>query len=199
MQEDKPLNDPCGIPESPSIVKGNSRVGWAVLLLVLVITLVAGLLPRGSFKDNWLAWDQLSSRTEFGAFGIVHGEFPDLSEILDQNRQLIFDLVIVPRTFSGPEFRILLQLDFPDDPNPFIIGQWENLLIVMQGEDFAGKEGLPRLSMDIGEFIGEELSVLVKLNQDKNELFLDGQLVRSWPVNLRARKKKCAHHYWKFA
>lgn len=194
MQENKSLNDPSEILDSSTIFrsKGLSNLCWIVLLLVLAITLLVGLLPRGSFKENWLEWDERSSRTEFGSYGVVQGGFPDLSESLDQHHQLIFDFAIVPRSFSGSEFRIFLQLDYLDDPEPFLIGQWENLLIVMQGDDLANEEGLLRLTMDVGEFIGEELNVLVKLNQDKNELYLNGQLVRQHSPSIYELGKKNA-------
>jgi len=152
---------------------------WIALVLVLMVTLTFGLLPRGSFKENWLEWDELPSRTEFGAYGVVHGEFPDLSALSDHSHVLIFDFVIVPRKFTSGEFRTMLQVDSVDDPEPFIIGQWENHLIIMQGYDFVNAEGRARLTVDIGEFVDQELNVRVKLNQDQNELLLNGQLVRS--------------------
>ncbi len=178
--QNKTLNGPAETPDDSAELKPSigRKLSGLLLLIVLAITLAFGLVPRGSFKENWLEWDAQSLRTEFGAHGVVHGEFPDLSDTFDRYHQLIFDLDIVPRAFLSGDFRVLVQLDYFDDPEPFIIGQWEDRLIVMQGRDYANKERRPRLAVDVGEFIGEELNVLITLNDERNELYLNGQFIR---------------------
>ncbi len=181
MQKNNSSNDRCGNPEGATIFKfpDQANLCWIALVFVVVVTLMAGLLPRGSFKENWLEWDEFPSRTEFGEYGLVHGKFPDLSSIIGHDHQLIFDFVIVPRSFASGNFRTMLHVDFRNDPEPFVIGQWENFLIIMQGYDFANEEGLLRLTANIGKFVGQELKVMVKLHLDRNELYLNGQLVQS--------------------
>ena len=194
MRDDKPLIDARGMPESSEFLNAQDRpnLGWIALLLVILITLTVGLFPRGSFKENWLEWDEESSSTEFGVYGLADGQFPDLSDSLDANHQLLFDFVIIPRSFSSDEFRIFLHINSIDDSQPFIIGQWKNQLILMQGYDFPNKEGRPRLSFDIGDFIGEELNVQVKLHREKDELFLNGQLVRHHSPSIYTLGKEAA-------
>jgi len=176
--ENKSQKKPLAISDSTAVhITTNSNLYKFMLLLVLAITLTVGLLPRGSFDENWLEWNESASITDFGTYGIVHGSFPDLTQTFEKHHQLVFDFVIVPKPFVDSEFRILLQIDSLSDPQPFVIGQWENYLIVLQGRDFANKERRPRLTADISEFMGEELNVTVKLNNNRNELFLNERLV----------------------
>lgn len=172
-----------GSPTTPASPEPISRQPWFALnrwalILVIGIILAAGLIPRGSFKENWLDWDKHTVGLEFKSYGVVHGVFPDLSQSFDSTKQLIFELTIVPRMYSSIDFRVLIQVDFLNDPEPFIVGQWQNRLIIMQGYDYANAERRPRLAVDVEEFIGQDLKVTIKLNQEQDELYLNDQLLR---------------------
>jgi len=153
-----------------------------MVIIAVVGTLSAGLQQRGSFLGNWISFNENSSATEIGSYGLAYGDFSEIYRD-DQsiaNQRLIFDFVIAPIEFTVPNFKVFTQIGPIGSDDPLIIGQWRTQLIVLQGKDYANKLNSKRLQADMVNFIGQELKVRVVLHADKFELYLDGQLAHTY-------------------
>lgn len=179
--KDLDLGDSQEISQEYTIQKKQTfltLISWVLFITVVVATLVAGLMPRGSFSDNWVDWDSSTRSTNFGAYGIAHGEFPDIPTVVAGEHGLSIRMLLIPVVQENSGFNILAQIGLDVDKKPLIFGQWQTRFIVLQGRDFANREKLPRLGVDIAEHMGHETEIVVRLHRDKNELYINNVLTR---------------------
>lgn len=165
-----------------------TKLAPIVLLGVLAATLTAGLIPRGSFTDNWLSWNETDRRTVFKEYGMVYGNFPSASALNDAEG-LLLEIALTPQKSHDNLFRVITHIGAEGDPNPFILGQWRTQLIFLQGYDFANKTKSKRFGIDVTAFLNQSVNISIQLHSVENRLSINGEAIRHhapseyhWPM-----------------
>lgn len=143
------------------------------------MVLFAGLQPRGSYKDNWLSWNASEERTVFKEYGMAYGDFPSTQGHSDGADGLLLQLTL--KLFLKENdglYRIITHIGDEFDPNPIVLGQWRNYLILRQGLDSKSRTQNNRFSVDITEHINQSINVEIQLHANENRLSINGVMIQ---------------------
>jgi len=156
--------------------------GWPGRLLLAAITLFmlwAGLDPKGYRFRNEVDWVENGGGLRFGRFGRVETE-PVLSReqatALNQNGYAL-ELAFDPAPDPHGGFRVLASFHSGGDGLQLIIGQWREVLIVMNGDDYSHRRRLPRITADTSKFPKRPLRLTINSNPTGTSLYLNGEPV----------------------
>jgi hypothetical protein len=151
----------------------------ALLLVVVLITLWVGLDPKDYRFRNEVDWLPERPGLRFGKYGRAQTEpFLAREATTRLNQQgFTLELVIKPATGSGGGFQVLASFHAGDDGAQLVIGQWREQLIVMNGDDYAHRRRLPRLTADTSLFAAGPLWMTIATTPAGTRLHLNGELV----------------------
>lgn len=122
-----------------------------LFVVVLVITLIAGLDPKGYHFRNEVTWLANEPGLQFGRYGRAHTEpfvTPAIAEQLNAHGFTI-ELVTTLTNLPSSGFRILATFHSGDDGSQLLIGQWHQTLVAMNGDDYDHTRKFPRITADM--------------------------------------------------
>lgn len=154
---------------------------FALLIVITLITLAFGLIPYDDYASKWVSISEEGTGTDFGRYGMAHGDFPDLTDVHGSGKDLDITLELVVSKPEFTAFQVLAYIGQTDDEQPLIIGQWDTYLIVLQGRDYANKEKLPRLTYNVEEWLDMPFTLRILLNDKRNTMY-----VNSTPVSVHS-------------
>lgn len=149
---------------------------WA-LGAVVVIIFAAGLDPKGYRFRNEVAWESAGPGLRFGRFGRVHTEpFITAEQAAILNRDG-FTLEAALSLTDNPNggYRFLASFHAGDDRSQLVVGQWRDQIIVMNGDDYSHRRGLPRIAADISKFMGGHALLTITTGLRGTRIFLNGE------------------------
>lgn len=149
---------------------------------VLLVTLTAGLTPKGNYAKNWVSTVPSLVGIHIGQHGFLYGEAPKLSPIKDNDFELTISIDADVHEQAHDEksifpFGALLYLGDGCEENPLIVGQWLNKLVVMKGCDVANLVNRPQLSTEINPDIEQPINISILFGTEKSELRVNGEIV----------------------
>ncbi|HSH16728.1 MAG TPA: VanZ family protein [Verrucomicrobiae bacterium] len=151
----------------------------ALLLVVVLITLWAGLDPKDYRFHNEVEWLPNRPGIHFGKYGRVQTE-PLLvrAQAEELNRTgFTLELAFTPAPISGGGFQVLASFHSGEDASQLVIGQWRDQLIVMNGDDYAHRRRLLRVTADTSLFEAGPLWLTVTATTNGTRLYLNGEQV----------------------
>ena len=156
---------------------------WGLLSVVLAVMLFAALRPWGySFRNT------ASLRTDppgltFGARGLAFTRsFVSEDDSIDVNTNgLTLALEIDVADESPDGFAAIAVLHNGNDTEQLFLGQWRQHLVLMNGDDYAHKRRLPRISVDTAKFPTGRLQLRITSDSSGSTLFVDGERVDHRP------------------
>ena len=154
-----------------------SKLWRIVTAAVLGLILFFGLNPRGSHITNNVAWLSDGPGLRFEKYGIAYTDpaFPAAP-----SAALSLEMAIKPLSAGMDGFSLILAFHNGDDETQLILGQWRNWLIVMNGDDYAHRRNLKRLSTSIEGIAGKKAFVTITSGSSGARMYIDGE-----PVALR--------------
>ena len=144
-----------------------------LLGLVLLIILWAGLNPKDFAFHSEVKW--VTGGVEFGEYGALISEpwvTEAQSEALKRNGftvQLALERIRVPLS----RFMIVAHIYSGDNRTQFVIGQWRNQLIVMNGNDFNYARREPRIWADLADDGPDRFLFTVSSGPEGTRLYVD--------------------------
>lgn len=119
---------------------------FTLLVLVLLVTLAAGLDPRDYRFRNDVVWSQDPPGLRFGKYGRVHSsEWIPASSVESLNRSGFSVEIVSAATPNVPRsFGEIASFHSGSDRNQLIFGQWHDALIAMNGDDYSHRRREPR-------------------------------------------------------
>ena len=124
---------------------------WLVCLSValLLIILIAGLRPKWFRFANDVNWIADRSGIRFGRTGIAYTN--PLNDLIKENISntdgFSMEIALKPASYRGRRFRFILALHDGKDSDQLVMGQWRSWFIVMNGDDYAYKRKIGRISV----------------------------------------------------
>jgi len=165
-----------------NILRGLKRRGtlkrW-LFAVVLLCTLVAGLNPRDYHFRNETEWLGTNVGVRIGKYARLHTD-PFLTAaqaaLLNQSGFTV-EMVVSPSIITKRPFGELFTVHDGDDQTQFLIGQWRNSLIVMNGNDYSARRREPRLNADLPKSTNDLLPVhlLLATSPEGSRLYVNGQ------------------------
>jgi hypothetical protein len=163
---------------------GGARRGFAaVAMVILGITLLAGLNPKDFAFDNAVSRTADRPGLEFGKYGIAtasmgHKGGPSAIPVGDG---LTVELSV---EFADPHpeaggFMFLMHVYGSDASSQFVIGQWRSYLIVMNGDDYSYERRSPRLSVDVSNILDGVADIAIVSDTWGAKVYLNGVLAAS--------------------
>jgi hypothetical protein len=163
-------------PRSAELPGGRST-WWGISLAVLVLILFFGLNPRDFRFANGAAWMPHGPGLRFDKYGIAFTErnFPAIPA-----PDLSIEVTLKTLSSGSDGFSLILAFHDGEDDNQLILGQWRNWLIVMNGDDYAHRRRLKRLSTSIENTAGKKITVTITSSDAGARIYIDGA-----PVSFR--------------
>ncbi len=162
-----------------------------IVLLALTALIMTGMLYFGiRFKGfrpaNQVRWLSAGPGIQFSRFGIAFTEafFPQPAE--EHSPGLTIEMAVQPVLSKYPDFRFILSVHGGNDAQQLVIGQWRTSLVIMQGDDYDGKEGVPKIYIDLSAQGQGPRLVSITSDASGTRVLLDGQPVKTNP-NLHLR------------
>ena len=154
------------------------RAALACLVLVLLAgILFFGLRPKDLILSNNVNWLKDRNGLHFRKYGLAFSPpFIDPSDGgISEQKDLSIELAVKIKIQDSKAFRFLMALDNGDDSRQFVVGQWRAWLIVMNGDDYAHKRKLKRVSLDTTLLSGKILFLTIVLGADGTDVFVNGK------------------------
>ena len=154
---------------------------WLVTLSVvfLLIILVVGLKPRGFRFFNKVNWINSQPGMRFSGFGIAYTD--PLGNMMafqkSDTNGFSIEIALKPESYRGRRFKFILAIDNGKDSEQLVVGQWRSWLIVMNGDDYAHKKKINRVSADLASTSPATIFVAITSGQEGTRIFFDGKPV----------------------
>ncbi|MBC8002962.1 MAG: VanZ family protein [Opitutaceae bacterium] len=151
-------------------------VRW-LLAVVLLVILAAGLDPKGYRFRNEVAWKTDGPGLRFGRFGRVHTEpFITSEQAVKLNRDgFTLETGFSAMTIANGGFRILASFHAGDGRSQLVIGQWRGQIIVMNGDDYSRRRGMPRIVADTSTIPNGVILLTITTGARGTRLYLNGR------------------------
>lgn len=153
-----------------------ARLRW-LLAFVLLVTLIAGLDPKGYRFRNEVAWIAPGPGLRFGKFGGVHtAPFLTSGEAAALNRAgFSMETAFSLDRNTGGGYRFLVSFHAVEDRCQLVVGQWREQIIVMNGDDYSHRRGLPRIAADTSKCTTGNVLLTITTGPGGTRLYLNGR------------------------
>jgi len=160
----------------------------ALLLIVVAGVLFFGLRPKGYDYSNRVSLIEESGGLQFEKYSIAYTQ--PFSAPVVQQLESLGEFTIFLNFWPQPDFNdgfgLILIVHSGDDADQLVIGQWKSHIIAMNGDDYAHKRRLPRISFDISkkskiDKSSSGIQVALTSNQAGTRLYVNGRLVKEKP------------------
>jgi hypothetical protein len=146
---------------------------------LLLIILAEGLKPEGYRLANKVLWIKDQPRIRFSRFGIAYTNPLNglISSRQSRTDEISIEIAMKPADYSGGEFKFILVLHNGKDNEQLVMGQWRSHLIVMNGDDYAYRKRIDRITVDAFSLSPTTRLVSIASGQAGTKVYFDGKLV----------------------
>ncbi len=179
-----------------------------VTLLIVVGMLYFGVRLKGYRPVNRVEWSA-SEGLCFRRSAIAYTEdFFAAAQGGDARKSgLTIEMLLRVEDLGRSSFRYILSVHAGSDKRQLLIGQWRHWLVVMNGNDYDSRQGVPKLNVDLRSVGVRPVWLAVVAGEAGTAVYVDGRLVKtnanlhlSYPKRGRARlvlgNSVYAKHAW---
>lgn len=160
----------------------------ALLLLALAGVLFFGLRPKDYDFSNKVSLIEGRGGLQFEKYSMAHTQPFDADMIrqLENLERFTLCLNLWPRPEFDDGFGLIAVMHAGSDADQLIIGQWKSYIIAMNGDDYAHKRRLPRISFDTAKILDPDqqksgIQLALSSGQQGTRLYVNGRLVKEKP------------------
>ncbi|MFO8085147.1 MAG: VanZ family protein [Desulfobacterales bacterium] len=146
-------------------------------LVMLLLIIFFGLFFKGVSLTNQVSWLEKQNGIRFDNYGIAYANtvFPANSGDYEQTG-LCFELALRPDNLKNDRFRILLSIHGGVDSEQLLLGQWRSALVVMNGNDYDGSMGTPRIGVLDALSPHQDNFIHITSGSDGTRIYINGKL-----------------------
>jgi VanZ family protein len=146
---------------------------------LLLIILAAGLRPEGFHLANKVLWIKDRPGIRFSRFGIAYTNPLDglISSPQSDANGFSIEIALRPATYGAGGFEFILVLHDGKDNEQLVMGQWRSHLIIMNGDDYAYRKRIERISVDASSPSPTTRFVSITSGQEGTKIYFDGKLM----------------------
>lgn len=151
---------------------------FATTTSVLLITLFFGLRPKGYDFSNHARWLENRPGVHFARFGLLYASLDgQLTREYAASKSFSVAIALQPQSFNARRFQLILTITDGNDQTQFIIGQWKNSIIIMNGNDYSNRNNTWRIAKEIVRDPERETHLTLTTGTQGSKLYLDSELV----------------------
>lgn len=138
-----------------------------------------GLRPKDFSLANRVTWISPQTGIHFGKYSIAHTDSSfssDGSGSQLPDSGISVEMALKSEAVKDDRFKFLLVLHNGDDSKQFLIGQWRSSIILMNGDDYNGKQGIKKLGIGEALLPLKTRFVSITSGEEGTEVYFDGQL-----------------------
>ena len=154
---------------------------WLIGLSVVffLIILAVGLKPGELALDNRVRWVKDPVGLRFSRSGIAFTRPLDglTTSPNPAANGFSIEIALKPAGYHGRLFQFILALHDGEDSDQLVLGQWRSWLIAMNGDDYAYKRKIRRISADAASPSPIKRLVTVTSGEEGTRIFFDGKAV----------------------
>lgn len=148
-----------------------------LFVVVLAITLIAGLDPKGYHFRNEVTWLKNEPGLQFGRYGRAHTEpfvTPAIAEQLNAHGFTV-EFATTLADLANGAFRILATFHSGDDGSQLLIGQWRQTIVAMNGDDYNHTRKFPRITADMPTPDARPALITITTGPAGTSLYINGK------------------------
>lgn len=154
---------------------GSLRALLLMLIGGLVVILYAGLTPKGFINQNRIEWVEDGPGLVFQGRGLAYTDQVLSPYQFSREAGMTIEFAVKFARQKGEKFRIIAVFFGEEEPFQLCIGQWQNEILVFQGNDYSLQNKTPFVSHRFLQLVEEREAFLsVVVNEEGTSLFLDG-------------------------
>ncbi len=152
-----------------------------VTLVIVVGMLYFGVRLKGYRPVNGVEWSAAGEGLYFKRSAIAYTEdfFAAAQGAGARPAGLTIEMLLRVEDLSNASFRYILSVHAGSDKRQLLIGQWRQWLMVMNGNDYDGKQKVPKLSVDLGPVGVQPVWLSIVAGEGGTAVYVDGRLVKS--------------------
>lgn len=147
---------------------------WGLLVFGLVVIFYAGLSARGFTFRNDVEWLEGGPGLSFGGQGIAYTDPVFFAAAFSKEEGLTLELALRIHQPFERKFQFIVELEAGDERSHLVIGQWEDEIIVLQGEDYGYDQREPRVACRVDPERAA-LGLTIVSNERGTKLYVDGR------------------------
>ena len=157
----------------------NRTFSAVLLVLALLGVLFFGLRPKDYDFTNKVTLIEGGQGLLFGKHGIAYTQPFDekTTQHLENTEGFSVTLDFQPQPRSNDGFSLVLCLNNGDDDEQLIIGQWRTHIIAMNGDDYAHKRKVPRISFDMAGLNLSRTVLTLTSGKYGTRMYANGRLI----------------------
>ena len=148
---------------------------------ILAVVLYCGLKPEHLANVNLAKKLPDQPGIRFGQGGSVHSRTPfNAGQLLDpaDSGQFSLEIALKPLAMDGNEFSFIFCLHNGKDDTQLVMGQWRSQVIVMNGNDYAHRRKIARVSANLADAPSSAHLLTISSSPKGTIFYLDGIAVK---------------------
>jgi len=148
---------------------------------IMVVVLYFGLKTEPLANVNLAEKLPDQPGVRFGPGGSVHSRTPFNARPLldpDNTGQFSLEIVLKPLVMDGNGFSFIFCLHNGSDDTQLVMGQWRSQVIVMNGNDYAHRRKIPRVSASLADDPSSPHLLTIASSLNGTIFYLDGKAVK---------------------
>jgi VanZ family protein len=158
-------------------------LNWLIVLSVVLplLMLAEGLNPGGYRFVNNVKWIGERSGIQFGRFGIAYTSPIDEGTLAHISGADGFSIEVAlrPVSYHQRKYGFICAFHNGNDSDQLVMGQWRSQLIVMNGDDYAYRKKIKRISVDLASPFPAERFVTITSGKGGTQIYIDGKSGRT--------------------
>ena len=150
-----------------------------IALVISGVILFFGLRPKDLTLANNISWLNAENGIQVNNYGIAFS--PPFLEAGGSGSAghagLTIELAFQPQTPPSGHFSFLMVFDNGDDSRQLLLGQWRTSLIAMNGDDYAHRRKLKRISVNTAKLPGDILFLTIVTGDKGTRFYCNGKPV----------------------
>lgn len=149
--------------------------------VILLGILFFGLRPKDFYFSNNARWNDDQTGIHFGKYSIAYTDssFLPFAGRSDISNSLSIEIALKPSSMNDDRFKIILLLYNGDDSKQFLIGQWRSAIIIMNGNDYNGKQGTKKIAVREALLPLKKRFLTITSGAEGTKVYINGQFARS--------------------
>lgn len=154
-----------------------------LLAAVMLAMLFAGLNPRAYRFSNQATWLESGTGITFSPYATAFTEPFLTQELARRFANDGFSLELALSGLANPQrkFALITHLYAGEDQAQLVLGQWKNVLIMMNGDDYENRFQTSRIGMRLPDDIEGDHIVTITSGKGGTRMYLDGTMRTSQP------------------
>ena len=135
-----------------------------------------GLRPKGYDPENKIIYNEDNNSLMFGAASSAYADKGVFSEKqMPETEELSIEAVLTSEHTDYPQFMCIVLAYAENSDDQLLIGQWNDLLVIMNGDDYSNKQRRPKIYARLNN--ADKVHIIISSDGAGTSAYINGDLV----------------------